>query len=99
LTPSAVEAGRLVSAVGWFEIVLGVLVLVRPVPLLLRFAFVWKIGTELLRPLAGEPLWEFVERGGSYAAPLLLLYVRGWSWAPGAPNVRAVATDGPHRVG
>ena len=31
-----------------------------------------------LRPLAGEPLWEFVERWSNYTAPLGLLYVRGW---------------------
>jgi hypothetical protein len=40
------------------------------------FVFVWKVGTEALRPLAGEPIWEFVERSGSYAAPLALLALR-----------------------
>src|SRR5262249_23484891 len=38
----------------------------------------WKRGTELLRPLAGEPAWEVVERWSNYTAPLALLYVRGW---------------------
>ena len=33
---------------------------------------VWKIGTEALFPIAGAPIWEFIERGGSYAAPLAL---------------------------
>jgi hypothetical protein len=45
----------------------------------LIFVFVWKVGTELLRLAVGEPFWEFVERGGSYAAPLALLYVRLWA--------------------
>ncbi len=45
-------------------------------------AFVWKVGTELLRPMVGEPTWEFIERGGSYAAPLALLYVRRWADDP-----------------
>jgi hypothetical protein len=40
---------------------------------------VWKVGTELLRLAVGEPFWEFVERGGSYAAPLALLYVQRWT--------------------
>ncbi|HEY3081734.1 MAG TPA: hypothetical protein VGM69_17725 [Chloroflexota bacterium] len=74
LPPSA----GLVSGVGLFEIALGLLVLVRPIPALLLFVVLWKLGTELLRPLAGEPLWEFVERWSSYTAPLALLWVRGW---------------------
>jgi hypothetical protein len=38
--------------------------------------FVWKLGTEALRPLAGEPIWEFIERGGSYGAPLALAWLQ-----------------------
>ena len=74
-----VEALGLVTAVGLFEIALGLLVAVRPAQLLLAFVLVWKVGTELLRPLAGEPLWEFIERGGSYAAPLALMVLVGWT--------------------
>jgi hypothetical protein len=44
----------------------------------LLFVFLWKIGIEWLRPMAGEPFWEFIERGGSYAAPLALLWLEGW---------------------
>ncbi len=44
---------------------------------LLLFVFAWKLGTEALRPLAGEPVWEFIERGGSYGAPLALAWLRG----------------------
>jgi hypothetical protein len=74
LPPSA----QLVSLVGWLEIAAGLLVLVRPFPALLLLLVLWKVGTELLRPLAGEPLWEVVERWSNYTAPLGLLYVRGW---------------------
>jgi hypothetical protein len=65
----------LTETIGWFEILLGLAVLARPAAWLLVAVFAWKVGTELLRPLAGEPFWEFVERGGSYAAPLLLLLI------------------------
>ncbi len=57
---------------------LGLLIIARPSVSLLVFVFVWKVGTEWLRPMAGEPLWEFIERGGSYAAPLALLLLRHW---------------------
>jgi hypothetical protein len=78
ITPRMAEGASLIALMGWFEIALGLLVLALPVPAVLIFVLVWKVGTELLRPLAGEPLWEFIERGGSYAAPLALLYVRRW---------------------
>ena len=57
---------------GWFEIALGALVLIRPVPALLLFVCAWKLATEALFISAGAPIWEVVERGGSYAAPIAL---------------------------
>ena len=69
---------ELTAAVGLFEIALGLLVLARPAPALLLFVVAWKLATELLRPLAGEPWWEVVERWSNYTAPLVLFYVRGW---------------------
>jgi hypothetical protein len=66
-----------VDLTGWFEIALGLAVPVAPRPELLVFVFLWKLGTEALRPLAAEPWWEFIERGGGYAAPLALLWLQG----------------------
>ena len=66
LSPSAL------TLVGYAEIVAALLVLARPsVPLLFAIA-AWKIGTEMLFPMTGAPIWEFIERGGSYAAPIAL---------------------------
>jgi hypothetical protein len=78
MSESAVEAAGLLHIIGGAEIGLGLTVLVFPVPALLLFLAAWKIFTELLRPAAGEPIWEFVERASNMAAPLVLLYVRGW---------------------
>jgi hypothetical protein len=58
---------------GGFEIALAVAVLLAPGRHLLLFACLWKVGTELLFPWAGDSAWEFIERGGSYGAPLALL--------------------------
>jgi hypothetical protein len=82
-TPLGIDMGTvtalsLLQVVGWCEILFGLLVLARPVRGLLVFVLLWKVGTEGLRPLVGEPLWEFIERGGSYVAPLALLSLRGW---------------------
>lgn len=58
--------------VGAFECVLAMAVLVQPGFGLLLFVLAWKFATEALSPMAGSPLWVFVEHGGSYAAPLAL---------------------------
>jgi hypothetical protein len=71
---------------GWVEFALGLLVFARPTRGLLVFVCAWKLGTEALRPMAGEPVWEFIERGGSYGAPLALAWLQGWRWR--TPAVR-----------
>jgi hypothetical protein len=63
--------------VGWFEIALAAAVGVRPLAGLLLFVTAWKLATEFLFVTAGAPVWEFVERAGSYAAPLALAFL-GW---------------------
>jgi hypothetical protein len=60
------------TAVGAFECLLAAAVLVRPARGLLLSVVLWKLLTEFLSPVAGLPLWVFVEHAGSYAAPLAL---------------------------
>lgn len=61
-----------ITSLGAAEVVLALAVLVRPFPGLLLFVFTWKVSTEVLFPVTGAPLWEFIERAGSYVAPLAL---------------------------
>jgi hypothetical protein len=61
-----------VAVLGAIEIALAGLVLLAPRPSLLFGIAAWKIATESLFIAAGAPIWEFIERGGSYAAPLAL---------------------------
>ena len=65
--PSAI-----VSTLGSAEIIAAVLVLVVPNPVVLVGIAIWKLATEALFPISGAPIWEFIERAGSYAAPLAL---------------------------
>ena len=75
---------------GWFECVLGLIVLCWPMRGVLLFVFAWKLATEAFRPLAGEPIWEFIERGGSYGAPLALAWIQRRSEEPAkAAHARA----------
>jgi len=62
--------------VGAFECVLAVAVLFRPARGLLAGVLAWKLATEALCPMTGSPLWVFIEHGGSYAAPLALMFLQ-----------------------
>jgi len=62
----------LVTWVGLFEFGLAAAVLWRPVRPLLIAICAWKLATESLFLVAGSPVWELVERFGSYTAPLAL---------------------------
>ena len=72
-------AWRLMPAIGAVDITLGLLVgLVRPARALLLYMTFWGLLTATLRPLAGEPVWEFVERAPNWAIPLAFLCLRGF---------------------
>ena len=61
--------------IGWLELGLAVMVAARPSAGLLAFIAGWKLASESLFLAAGAPIWEFVERGGSYAAPAALAFM------------------------
>lgn len=75
-------AAQLLPLVGWMDVVVAVLVLVKPIRVVLLWAAVWGFWTALVRPIVGEPVWDFVERWANWGAPLALLLLRGWpkSW-------------------
>lgn len=75
---SALTPMDLALAAGLLEIAVGFAVLAAPWRSLMLFVLAWKMATELLYPLSGTPFWEFVERAGSYAAPLGLFLLLGW---------------------
>jgi hypothetical protein len=65
----------LTQVVGGLEIVLAVAVLVVPLPSLLLGSCLWKMGSETLFMTAGSLPFEWIERAGSYMAPLALFYL------------------------
>ena len=64
-----------ITIAGWAEMIAAVGVALRPTPTLLFGVMAWKIATEALYPMSGTPIWEFVERAGSFAAPLALALI------------------------
>lgn len=71
-------AHTMLPIVGGFDVFLAILVLVYPVRIALLWMALWGGWTALLRPIAGEPVWDFVERFANWGAPLALLLLRGW---------------------
>ena len=85
--------GTIAPYVGWLEMGVAAAALFTPLPALFIAIAAWKIATEALFPVAGAPMWEFIERAGSYAAPIgvaLLAGPRprtaGWGPTPITPN-------------
>jgi hypothetical protein len=99
LDPQVVSPLLLIQLIGWFEICLGIGILVKPHRRVLLFVAGWKVLTELLyittwapnitHGAAVVPAWaislnslapvfEFVERFGSLAAPLALYFIESW---------------------
>jgi hypothetical protein len=66
------DALHLMRLVGAFDIALALSVLIRPVRAIVLYLSIWCVWTALLRPIAGEPFWEAIERAGNYGAPLAL---------------------------
>jgi hypothetical protein len=71
----AVGGLTLTRMVGGLEIVLAIAVLIAPLPNLLLGICVWKMATEVLFMTSGSLPFEWIERAGSYMAPLALYYL------------------------
>ena len=71
-------AAKILFFIGLADIVLAILVLIKPVRLALLWMTLWGFWTALLRPIVGMPVWDFVERWANWGAPLALFLLVGW---------------------
>lgn len=65
----------LLPIIGIFDIALAILILIKPVRIVILWMALWGFWTALVRPLAGEPIWDFVERFTNWGAPLALFFI------------------------
>src|SRR5882757_3860090 len=63
-------AYRLMPLLGAADVLLGILMLIRPMRAIAGWLVVWGLVTATLRPLSGEPFAELIERAGNFGAPL-----------------------------
>ena len=71
-------ATKLLFAVGLVDLAIALVALVKPLKPVLMWAAIWGFWTALLRPIVGEPIWDFIERWANWGAPLALLLLIGW---------------------
>src|SRR3989338_7439276 len=68
-------ASQLLFIVGLLDLLVALSVLLKPMRLFLLWAVFWGFWTALVRPLVGEPIWDFIERWANWGAPLALLFL------------------------
>ena len=68
----------LLPLIGIMDIVIAIFTLFKPLKIIIIWATIWAFITSLIRPLTGEPIWDFIERFANWAAPLALLAIQGF---------------------
>jgi len=64
--------------IGLLDVSLAILILIKPIRLAILWMAFWGFWTALMRPIAGDSIFEFVERWANWGAPLALLLLVGW---------------------
>ncbi len=64
--------------IGTLDLMVAAFALLLPLRIVLIWASLWGFATALIRPMAGDPIWDFVERSANWAAPLALLALQGF---------------------
>lgn len=68
-------SGQLLLYVGLMDLLVALVILVKPIKWVYLWAAFWGFWTALIRPLVGEPIWDFIERWANWGAPLALYLI------------------------
>ncbi len=68
-------ATTLLILVGLLDITVALTVLFKPMKPVILWAIFWGFWTALVRPIVGQPIWDFVERFANWGAPLALYFL------------------------
>lgn len=76
ISPDA--ALTIMPLIGAMDILLAILVLIKPIRIAVLWMAFWGLWTALLRwPVGPDPVWDFVERWANWGAPLALFFLLG----------------------
>ncbi|HLC55941.1 MAG TPA: hypothetical protein VJJ23_01780 [Candidatus Nanoarchaeia archaeon] len=70
-------ANKLMILIGIIDVTVAIFAILAPIRIVLIYGTIWGFLTALARPIAGDPIWDFVERWTNWGAPLALLYIKG----------------------
>lgn len=68
-------ATTILLIIGLSDLLVALIVLIRPVKPILLWAAFWGYFTALVRPFVGQSILDFIERFANWAAPLALFYL------------------------
>ena len=68
-------SAQLLLIIGSVDLLVALIVLIKPVRPVLLWAAFWGFWTALLRPLVGQSVLDFIERFANWTAPLALYYL------------------------
>ncbi|MBI2099849.1 MAG: hypothetical protein HYT48_00735 [Candidatus Vogelbacteria bacterium] len=71
---SSETATTLLLLIGLMDVLVAIIVLVKPIRPVLLWATFWGFWTALVRPLVGQSWLDFIERFANWGAPLALYY-------------------------
>jgi hypothetical protein len=69
---SSETAITIMPVIGAIDVIVALVVLVKPLKPVILYAAIWAFLTALMRPISGESILEFVERAANWSAPLAL---------------------------
>ena len=70
-------AATILWFIGLLDVSLAILILIKPIRLAILWMAFWGFWTALMRPIAGDSIFEFIERSANWGAPLALLLLLG----------------------
>jgi len=75
---SFIQAEGSIKWIGVLDLIVALIILIKPFKIVVYWALIWTLATALIRPISGESIWAFVERGANWGAPLALLLLQNY---------------------
>lgn len=69
------KSTELIFLIGILDVLVAFVILLKPYKYVVLWAVIWAFSTALIRPISGESILTFIERGGNWGAPLALFYL------------------------
>lgn len=61
--------------IGILDILVAIIILIKPNKIVILWAVIWTFSTALIRPISGESIFAFIERGANWILPLIFLLI------------------------